>query len=214
MFSCDGITSKKTTNSTDRYSEYNKKVAQEIESGKRIDDIFLGFKFGFTEKETNKHWKELLLEDKIYLDDKNRYCYDFIFSEYDWQIAVATFQTEYYEDKLYKLTLKVKYKNSLIDDYELNQSSLLQQLKLLYVRKYTSQNKIFPIEVINVLNKEEQYWIDGNKEIKISPTYYTEVNVTYTDLIPLQKIKLKEKEEKDIKKEKSKEKVKQTKSDI
>ena len=188
-----------TTNSTDRYSEYNKKVAQEIESGKRIDDIFLGFKFSFTEKETNKHWKKLLEEDRIYLDDKNSYCYDFILGKNDWQNAVANFQTEYYEDKLYKLNLKIRKKELLIDDTELNQSGLLASISLLYVRKYTSENNIRPIEVINILNKEELYFIDGNKEVKIYPTYSGEVNVTYTDLIQLQKIKLKEKNEEDLK---------------
>ena len=137
-----------------------------------------------------------------------------ILGKNDWQNAVANFQTEYYEDKLYKLNLKIRKKELLIDDTELNQSNLLSSISLLYVRKYTSENNIRPIEVINILNKEELYFIDGNKEVKIYPTYSGEVNVTYTDLIQLQKIKLKEKNEEDLKKEKSKEKIKQTKSDI
>ncbi len=65
--------------------------------------LFLGFQFGTTESEVDKHFASLRKEGKIYLGGigGNTYQYDFV-DEYGMEYTL-TFKPFYYDGKLYKM---------------------------------------------------------------------------------------------------------------
>jgi hypothetical protein len=111
----------------------------------------------------------------------------------DFYDSEAVFSPEFYNDKLYKLTVSVKSLK--------NRPPKLIQLRLviLFVEKYGSSDHK---EKSILGDYDNYYWVDGNRQIEITLNI-DDALIYYTDLIA----------EKDIKQEKELD-VKETTSDI
>jgi hypothetical protein len=133
---------------------------QGLRSGIRYDTIFLDFVFGMKELEVNRKFKNLKRNGKIYLNDENNYCYDLTLSEYNK--ATCTFNSKYYNNKLYSLSLMFKS-----DGYFSNIDLLTMELQIIFMNKYGPPDVRTP----SILNNEANnyIWIKGNRKISIQP---------------------------------------------
>jgi len=170
----------------------DEKIKKELSSDIRNDTIFLGLTFGMTEKEVNNKLQSLKKEGKIYSNDNNYYEYEF--SLENNAKGKATFNTDYFENKLYELTVIVKS-----DDLIYGSSTLLLKLmlRMIYSRKYGYDD----LEKESILGNSEDYiWINGNRMIEMN-SGINNVIIFYTDLIAKNKkeAQMKEQEIKDEK---------------
>ena len=190
-------------------SEYDAKLEEELSSSRKVNDIFLTFKFGDSKSEVNNKFSQLKDEGKLYLDENLHYTYRFVFDDY-FNIGYATFSQKYHNDKLYEFRMMVKPHDDMKDlggsgsaDYlQLKSESLLISLATLYMDKYG-----LPISKDNILfDAEDYFWLNGNREIKLSLSYGF-VNILYRDLSTLKSIE-------EERKEKILDEAKKTKEDI
>lgn len=72
-------------------------------SAQRSDTLYLGFRFGMTSKEVNKHFKKLIKEKIVSTDYANRYTTDIMLKGVIKR--KVTFRTEYYKDRLCTFSL-------------------------------------------------------------------------------------------------------------
>src|SRR5690554_4739874 len=57
--------------------ELKQAIEQAQQSGIIETDLFLGFKFGMTEKDVENHFDQLVKEEKVYLTSTRKYQYDY-----------------------------------------------------------------------------------------------------------------------------------------
>lgn len=69
------------------------------------NDLFLGFKFGMSEKDVDNHLKKLLKEGKLYLNNSKEYQYDYT-SKYGIKNNV-NFIPKFHEGKLYEMVYPI-----------------------------------------------------------------------------------------------------------
>ncbi len=85
--------------------EYDELFEKAKTSQQRSDTLYLGFRFGMSPKEVKSHFKKLIKEKVVSLDYLDRYT-----TELTLRGGIkrnATFRTEYYKDKLCKLTFVI-----------------------------------------------------------------------------------------------------------
>jgi len=154
----------------------DEKIEKELSLGIRNDTIFLGLTFGMTEKEFNNKLQSLKKEGKIYLNDNNYYEYEF--SLENNAKGEATFNTDYFENKLYELAVIVKS-----DDLIFGTSTLLLKLNLrmIYSSKY-GYGSCLEKESILDNNSKDYIWINGNRMIEMN-SGINSVIIFYTDLM-------------------------------
>ncbi|MDL2230725.1 hypothetical protein LJB87_02930 [Alistipes sp. OttesenSCG-928-L06] len=63
-------------------------------------EIFLGFKFGMSDKQLREHLDQLVNEGRVYIDEKGNYAYDFSTGQ---NVIKFTFVPKYHDNKLYRL---------------------------------------------------------------------------------------------------------------
>jgi hypothetical protein len=167
----------------DKVLKLEEKIAYELSQEIEVNDLFLNFEFGDTEKEVNKKLRELVKKDKISIDNIGRYSYEF---NNPIKKGIATFSFDYYQDKLYKLSLTVDPKNrydmdfSLKEDINTDVSLVFFKIMELYCEKFGT-----PLRTDNVIFKEEiaysnLHWVKGNRLIEIS--VFVDVTIDYIDL--------------------------------
>lgn len=153
----------------------DERIASELESGVKKNDIFLGLTFGMPEEQVLYKLRMLVSEGKLIYNTSNDYYYEFDFGENSLPPkAQAVFSAEFYEDKLYKLSISVK-SNNLVSIPEL----ILHELWEVYVAKYGYTfltQKSFIDE-----DYDDYIWIDGNRMIKLI-LGIDDVRIFYTDL--------------------------------
>lgn len=69
------------------------------------NDLFLGFKFGMTEKEVKKHLDQLMKEEKIYLNKAMEYQYDYT-SNFG-VVNNINFVPKFHDGKLYEMVFPI-----------------------------------------------------------------------------------------------------------
>jgi len=161
----------------DGYDEYNKKVTEELNSGVRNDNIFLGYTFGMTKGQFEKKTRELYKQKILYLNEYGNYAYKMFLEKVVAENLEATFEPTYFQNKLFKLTVAVKDKGKLAD----SSSPLLIQvlLRSLFSKKYGYDW----IEQKGLLGDQKNYiLIQGNREIEIIEGI-GEARIIYTNLI-------------------------------
>jgi len=161
----------------DSYDEYNKKVTEELNSGVRNDNIFLGYTFGMTKNQFEKKTRELYKQKILYLNENGNYAYKMFLEKVVAENLEATFEPTYFQNKLFKLTVAVKDKSEFAD----SSSPLLIQvlLRSLFSKKYGYGW----IEQKGLLGDQKNYiLIQGNREIEIIEAI-GEARIFYTDLI-------------------------------
>lgn len=83
--------------------------------------LFLGFKFGMTQKEVTAHLDSLEDIGKVYIDKENQYAYDFHTDSKLYNAIMVTFLPEFYHDSLYRMDFMLHAKEeSLLDSPVLN----------------------------------------------------------------------------------------------
>ena len=167
----------------DKVLKLEEKIAYELSQEIEVNDLFLSFEFGDTEKEVNKKLTELVKEDKIGIDNSSRYFYEF---NDPISPGIATFSFDYYQDKLYQLTLGVdpkdlSYTTFNFDTPNTNLSLTFFQIRKLYIEKFGD-----PILIDNILFSEKTvawsslHWVKGNRLIEIDLSH--DVTIKYIDL--------------------------------
>lgn len=167
---CENFKRNREKNKLDKYkrTELNKNI--------RNDTIFLNLVFGMTQVEVRNHLDNLEKEKKLQINRNGNYYYTFNFGENEiLKFGKAIFKPEYYDNKLYKLSIGVDSDN-IISSPEL----MKLQLAGLYMKKYGFN--YFKIKS-SITDKDSFIWIDGNREIKIVEAIYEDARIFYTDLI-------------------------------
>ncbi len=155
--------------SKDRYDLIAEKQNEQLKIGIIKDTTILNFRFGMTEDEVNKHFTELLNNKSISIGDDNEY--ELIFP-FDVITAKAHFTTDYFNDSLYSITLKMEGNDS-------SEAELIQlKMSSLLMKKYGN-----PLIVKSLLNENENdyIFIVGNQQIEVVYPFMNMTMVNYID---------------------------------
>lgn len=180
------------SNSENKYkTEYDKKVEQELSSGAKNNDIFLSFRLGDSKGTVSTKLNNLNREGKISLNDNGKYVYEFAFDENDVLNGYATISTHFHNNSLYEFSMTVNPSNFIMHTLAGRESKeslqnyymiLQSNLATLFMNKYGE-----PIKFNNYYDTNNYFWIDGNREIRISLGDRI-VNIVYIDLPVIDKI--------------------------
>jgi len=171
----------------------------EVATGLKNDTIILGFYFGMTESQVLEKFLDLSISKKVYLNNETQFQYDFFFN-YPKK-ATASFASEYFQEKLYKMTL-------ILVSEEVSTAMKLLQLKL--IELFNDKYGFFFIKkesLLRIRNDDfDVIWINGNRKIEIIEGY-SDVRIVYTNIID-------EREFKRVSEEKEKLKIEEVIKDI
>lgn len=149
------------------------KVEQELNSGIRHDTIFLGYRFGMTENDFIAWTRELVKDEKLYQNDSRQLAYKMTFDENNFLAsAEAVFSPDYFEGKLYKLSISVESTEHSVPE--------LTQLQLVGI--FTDKYGFYDHTEKSLLDDSKDYiWIHGNRQIEIIKGI-SDARIFYTDL--------------------------------
>ncbi|WP_258100813.1 hypothetical protein [Marinoscillum pacificum] len=149
------------------------KVEQEINSGIRNDTIFLGYRFGMSEKEFISWTKKLIRDKKLYENENRQVAYKMTLDDNNFlATAEAVFSPEYFEGKLYKLNISVEPTDHTV--------IALTQIQL--VKIFSDKYGFYDHTENSVIDDSKDYiWIDGNRQIEIIKGF-SDARIFYTDL--------------------------------
>ena len=159
---------------------YKKLVKKETESGKRVDSLFFGIRFGMTSKEFYAHCWELNKKG-ILTDGLNNMAvlYKLNHNELKHE-ASMNFYPEFYENKIYKMPVTFQYVSWAPWNKNLFADSLKEEVLQLYKKWYPGGNEFLKMD------DEEKGTIyikvDGKRRITIGRYNDLQVKVDYTDL--------------------------------
>jgi len=180
------ISCSNTTNNSSQYDKLDEKIDYELNKGVKNDSIFLGFSFGMNEKEALSHCNKLVSENKIKTTQNNQFEYTLsLGSNSAFKSQTATLHTEFYDERLYKLSLHIESASPELLAFEIER---------LYSKKYSS-SIMTKLELDNeTINNF--YWINGNQQINIGNSIGF-VHISYIDLLA----EIEKKKEEDKKKQ-------------
>ena len=159
---------------------YKKLVKKETESGKRVDSLFFGIRFGMTSKEFYAHCWELNKKG-ILTDGLNNMAVLYKLNRNELKHeASMNFYPEFYENKIYKMPVTFQYVSWAPWNKNLFADSLKEEVLQLYKKWYPGGNEFLKMD------DEEKGTIyikvDGNRRITIGRYIDLQVKVDYTDL--------------------------------
>jgi hypothetical protein len=159
---------------------YKKLVKKETESGKRVDSLFFGIRFGMTSKEFYAHCWELNKKG-ILTDGLNNMAVLYKLNRNELKHeASMNFYPEFYENKIYKMPVTFQYVSWAPWNKNLFADSLKEEVLQLYKKWYPGGNDFLKMD------DEEKGTIyikvDGNRRITIGRYNDLQVKVDYTDL--------------------------------
>lgn len=94
-------------NPTDKTDNLYKQALIEAQHADQTEnELFLGFKFGMSEKEIRAHLEKLRKDGKVYVNDDSQFQYDFIHSS--GLTLYFNFIPEYYEGILYEMAYPIR----------------------------------------------------------------------------------------------------------
>lgn len=165
-------------------------TAREIATGKRYDEILLGFKFGMTQSEYSAHRKKCYNDGNLQYDTKNKKS-KYILYINDSEKYECFMAPEFHNGKLYKLSLIVE-SSDFFKHYNLWK---------LYMEKYDKSKWYHEDNLLNE-DMDDHYFIDGNRVISIIPLINI-IEVCYTDYMVQNAINQMEKEKEEKLKQKT-----------
>ena len=160
--------------------EYNSLVKKELDSNKKVNDIFWGISLGVTSKDFYVHcWKKN--KEGIFSDGAGNtsVLYNLDSSELKHP-AEMNFYPEFKNGKIYKLWTKFRYKGWMPWNKELGSDKLLPDVVNLYKKWYPRGNPF--ITISDPKRGTMHVKIDGNRQIIIGVFDETDVKAEYTDL--------------------------------
>lgn len=138
-----------------------KRAVEQAELSEQIEnDLFLGFKFGMTEKEVRAHYNTLIDEGKIYLNSSRRYQYD-LNDEYGI-IYYITFIPQYYDNSLYEMLYPIERANISIGNDHIMVAS--------FFRSSTKENGYDWFITEDILNDPIYTFVKNNLVVTFSNT--------------------------------------------
>lgn len=165
-----------------RQKEYSELFELAKTSSQRSDTLYLGFRFGMTSKEVNKHFKKLIKEKIVSTDYADRYTTDITLKGVIKR--QATFRTEYYKDRLCTFSL-------VLDD---------PSDYIFAVSTFKDANKDMRLAITKWLDGKTKYAMFKNNMV-IEFKGFLESDITFIDASLIDSLeyekKLKEKEETD-----------------
>lgn len=191
---------------------YNDIVEVELARDTVINEIFMGLNYGDSESTTRKKLRKLLNDKKLSRNENNQYVYEFSLEE-DMKIWLgqveAVVDLQFHNNKLYKLTLRASYDESVMSYIESKIIFMHSEISMRYFNKYIHKKyKYHRVKNKLIDDLDDYYYIYSNNQIKISS--YINTVVTYTDLRMIKEIEIKEEKEIEIKNEETrKERIKQ-----
>lgn len=188
IFGCDNskTNTKIKINHPEKGKNYEEIVHHELKTGKKNNKIFLGFSLGMTIEDFYEKLNHLVDSNIVYVDKKTN-CMTYNLTTVNKKFK-CLFESAYYENKLYQLTVFAK------SDTFLPQQLITQELQLTYLRKYGNPDIEEPL--LTKYDEKKTTWINGNRKIEIF-SRPGEGIIIYEDLSVSNLIK---KNEKDLKK--------------
>jgi hypothetical protein len=164
----------------DGIDQYSALVKKELNSNRKVNDIFFGIYLGMTSKDFYVHcWnknKEGLFRDGA---GNSSVLYEFDSTELNHH-AEMNFYPAFKDGKIQRLWTKFRYKGWAPWNKELSSARLLPDVVALYKRWYSAGN---PFITISDSKRGTLYVkIDGNRQIVIGIYDDTDVKAEYTDL--------------------------------
>jgi hypothetical protein len=160
--------------------EYNSLVKKELDSKKKVDDIFFGIRLGMNSKDFYVHcWnknKEGLFRDGA---GNSSVLYELDSTQLK-HAAEMNFYPEFKNGQIHKLWAKFRYKGWMPWNKELGSDKLLPDIVELYGRWYPGGNPF--IKIADEQRRARYVKIDGNRQIMITVFDDTDVKAEYTDL--------------------------------
>ena len=160
--------------------EYNSLIKKELDSRKKVDDIFFGIRLGMNSKDFYVHcWnknKEGLFRDGA---GNSSVLYELDSTQLKHP-AEMNFYPEFKNGQIHKLWAKFRYKGWMPWNKELGSDKLLPDVVGLYNKWYPGGNPF--IKLGDEKRNTRYVKIDGNREIVISVFDDTDVKAEYTDL--------------------------------
>lgn len=133
-------------------------------------------------QEFYKHSEKLLEQNKITFEGEGIYSYYFDFGKYE--SFTAHIEPDFYNNKLFKLTLTAEHDLSIVCYSNLNSLLHDKYQKLYYNHLYKKKNYIAWYSGKEGVGDEDFYfdkWLFGRTEIRIEETYNGAI-LTYSDL--------------------------------
>lgn len=152
-----------------------------------IDTVFLGFTFNMTKKQALAHYAQLIKTRKLVMIDDNgekRYVYPMAF---EMAKANAVIAPEFYNDKLYKLSLVIMPAEDIVTP-----QTVYLQAAVAYMKKYNNNNyKLFQEPGLIDPSLKKIHWIKNNLHINLYQNVEGAI-VSYTNM-PVEEMVDKEK---------------------
>ena len=224
LIGCGGASNTKKELSEEEI--YQNKINDELLKDTIVNDIFLNFNFGDNLETIMQKADECAKSNDLFIASSvgtNMYTYFWYFDEEKRERAEAytDFDFEYFDNKLYKLTLSVKptRENSWEKASQIKADLLYYDLCNMFDNKYgytyiQKKQILFPLEEGHFNNR---YWIHGNRQISIEINHLS-VDIIYTNLLISEKAETLQRKEKMKKEEaevqKQKQKLLQSETDI
>lgn len=154
--------------------QLEKRIEEELASGKQIDTIILDNVFGMSRMDVFRQKNKLVKEKKVYGIYKTKNTRIFV---YDLNLksgkTMTYFDTFYHKDELYRIECKPKITG------ENSAASIWNEVVALFSRKYGKPD--FTMPASKEFYCDEAIWIDGNLKITIDCDG-KETMITYLDM--------------------------------
>ena len=157
-------------------SDYHKKVNEELASGVRYDSLFLGLKFGMSNKEFYTHCWELNRQELIMQGAENTTVkYDLDGLNFP---AEMNFYPDFYEDKIFQMPVTIAYEAFAPWNPALSADTLQLDVLNLFEKWYGEGF----MKVESPERGTAYVKVDGNRRITIFKLDELDIHVLYTDL--------------------------------
>ena len=166
---------------TSDVDKYRSLVKQELDSKKKVNDIFFGISLGMSSKDFYLHcWN--MNKKGLFTDGMNNTSVLYTLSHNELKSpASMNFYPEFTSDsKIHKMWARFQYKGWMPWNKPLSSDSLLIDVLQLYRKWYPSGNPF--IEIKDPQKGTIYVKVDGNRQIVLSRYDDVEVKADYTDL--------------------------------
>ncbi|MEL7005657.1 MAG: hypothetical protein AAFN93_23445 [Bacteroidota bacterium] len=171
-------------------NRYEKLVEQELARNVRYDSLFLGFRFGMTNKEFYTSCWEMNKQGLIRQGPSNLSVQYDLDSSYFQSAAQMNFYPKFHEKKIYTMPMEFNYTVYAPWNEELTADNLLIEVKSLLEKWYDGK-----FELIENYDGTKKVWIkvDGNRRIRLFKKDVRLVKAEITDLTMLPIVQEKDK---------------------
>lgn len=159
-------------------SDYHKKVEMELASGKRVDSLFLGVKFGMTSKEFYSHCWELNKQGVVRQGNTNTTVLYELEEGFKGKVFMD-FYPKFQGDSIAEMPVSFMYESWAIWNKQFHADSLQPEVLSLFKKWYGDDF----MEIKHPEKGTAYVKVDGNRRITIYLQDEMRVGVLFTDLL-------------------------------